>query len=88
MRQNITENDIRLFVYDHFVKQCGAPKISEVAEAFKTEAGHIRELLDTLEERHILVLQTETSEIQMAMPFSAAPTTYEVSIGESSWYAN
>ena len=82
------ESDVRLFVYRHFVSECRAPTITETAESL----GVGRELIDrafyTLEKRHVLVLDPEIGEIWMAMPFSAVPTAYSVTVGESSWWAN
>ena len=88
MTNTILENDIRLFIYQHFVKNCRAPSIKETADTFKTDLDRILTLFKTLEQKHIIVLDSEDSEIKMAMPFSAKPTEYQVTIGESSWWAN
>jgi hypothetical protein len=88
MRSTTSEVDVRLFVYRHFVSECRAPTVLEVAEAFDADHGQIREAFEVLEQGHVLVLHPDTREVMMAMPFSAVPTTFTVTVGESSWWAN
>ena len=88
MAEPSIENDLRLFVYRYFVKNCMAPSIAETSEAFNSSPDLILKLFKTLEKNHILVLNADTSEIQMAMPFSAVHTAYRVTINGSSWWVN
>lgn len=82
------ENDVRLTVYRHFVSECRAPAISDVARALDAEPEKVRRAFHSLAEQHVLVLEAGSEELLMAMPFSAIPTTYRVRVGESSWWAN
>lgn len=82
------DNDVRLFVYRHFVEECRAPTIAETAQALDADPAQIRASFKSLGEGHVLVLQPDTDEIRMAMPFSAVRTDYTVTAGESSWWAN
>lgn len=82
------ENDVRLFVYRHFVSECRAPTILEAAKSLGVGREQIDRAFNTLEKGHVLVLDPETGEIWMAMPFSAVPTACRVTVGESSWWAN
>lgn len=82
------ENDLRLFVYRHFVSAGRVPTIGETALAFKRTTTEIRRVFNTLAEKHVLVLLPESREIWMAMPFSAIPPAFRVVRGESMWWAN
>lgn len=84
----LAENDIRLYVYRYFVSECRAPTIHKVAGAFDAAPEQVLGIFESLERGHVFVLDPDTREIRMAMPFSALPTTYRVSVGESSWWAN
>ncbi len=81
-------NDVRLFVYRYFVEKCRAPKVVEVADALAVEPGYIKRAFESLETQHILVLDPDSREVWMAMPFSAVLTEFKVTIGDSSWWAN
>jgi hypothetical protein len=82
------ENDVRLFIYEHFVAECRAPTMLETAQPFGLDPDQIREVLDALAEKHVLVLHPGSHEIWMAMPFSAIPTAFRVIRGGSVWWAN
>lgn len=84
----LRSRNVRLFVYQHFVDRGRPPSIAEAAQAF--QAGHdaVRAVYESLAQSHVLVLDPETREIAMAMPFSAAPTAYRVQAGASSYWAN
>ena len=85
---NAFENDVRMAVYRHFVEQCRAPAIEEVADALGTDAGQILQAYEKLAEEHVIVLQQDMRELRMAMPFSAIETTFRVYIGDFEWFAN
>jgi hypothetical protein len=74
MNSIVPADDVRLFVYLRFVSECRAPTIVEIARAFDASVRQIRNVLETLAEDHILVLDPDPREIQMAMPFSAGST--------------
>ena len=82
------ENDVRVFVYRHFVSACRAPTTADTALAFKRSSREIRGVFNALAEKHVLVLLPDSGEIWMAMPFSAIPTAFRVIRGESTWWAN
>jgi len=83
-----TENAVRLYVYEHFVAAGRAPLASEVASGLGTPVVPVHDALRSLEEQHVLVLYENTSEVRMAMPFSAEPTSFSVVSGASTWWAN
>ena len=81
-------NEARLFVYRHFVSKGREPSIAESAGALGMSEDQVGEAFETLERGHVLVLQPDTREVWMAMPFSALPTAFSVRVGESRWWAN
>jgi DNA-directed RNA polymerase specialized sigma subunit len=82
------EDQVRDRVYQHFAAEGRAPSILELAAALNTDPARVRQALLTLEKRHVLVLDSGTGEVRMAMPFSAVPTRFKVIAGESWWWAN
>jgi hypothetical protein len=48
----------------------------------------VRECLERLHAAHALVLDAETREVRMALPFSSIPTAYRVEACGRSWNAN
>jgi hypothetical protein len=89
LEQNSTiENNVRLEVYNLFVSAGRAPTVDEVAEALAMDRGTAFEAFEALGRGHVLVLQPDTREVWMAMPFSALPTAFSVSVGEQRWSAN
>ena len=85
---NAFENDVRKAVYRHFVDRCRAPAIEEVADTLGADVGSVRLAYENLAEDHVLVLQPDTRELRMAMPFSAIETTFRVRIEDCAWFAN
>jgi hypothetical protein len=82
------ESDVRTFVYRHFLSECEAPALLQIAEAFGLGLEEIHRVLDSLEKGHVLVLHPDTGEVWMAMSFQAVPTAYRVTAGGSFWWAN
>jgi hypothetical protein len=82
------ENQVRLYVYQHFVEKGRAPTSQEVATGLTISAPQLSVALENLADSHVLVLDVRSREIWMAMPFSAVPTPYQVTFGSSSWWAN
>jgi hypothetical protein len=88
MNQTEFDNAVRLNVYEHFVSHCRAPSAGAVAVALGAHPDHVREAFRRLAAAHVLVLQPDTAEIWMAMPFSAVPTPFRVTAGDAAWWAN
>ena len=81
-------NDVRLFVYGHFVREGQAPTIAQISKSLGPGPDRVRQTLAELYENHVLVPHPDSGEIGMAMPFSGQPTAYRVAIGKFSWWAN
>lgn len=88
MQLNKFDRDVRLAVYQHFISAKQSPAAHELAEILNSDVDFIRQSFARLAEEHILVLDPKSREIGMAMPFSATPTAYRVTVGKDSWWAN
>lgn len=82
------DREVRRHVYDVMIARALAPSSEETAEALGVSHPQVRAAFERLAEAHELVLQRETREVLMAMPFSAAPTAFAVRVGAISYYAN
>jgi hypothetical protein len=74
MPTDLTE--VRLALYRSFAETGQAP------------VGLEQAALEELAAQRVLVLDPQTRNIRMAMPFSAQPTAFIVRHGPRSWYAN
>ena len=84
----ILDNEVRLAVYRGFCSQCQAPSIAAVADALDVDVQEARQAFVSLAAQHVLVLQPDTDEVWMAMPFSAVETAFKVVTAEGEWWAN
>lgn len=82
------DQQIRKYVYDHFIKVGQAPTIAETAAALTSSSLEVEAAYRRLAEGRALVLQATTAEVLMAPPFSAVPTPFQVEIGDRSWWGN
>ena len=74
----MNDASVRAFVYDRTLNTGRIPLIAEIAAAMQATDAEVREAVARLADAHMLVLQSESGEILMAMPFSAVPTTFLV----------
>ena len=88
MQRTDMDNQVRLYAYQHFVEKGRAPTSAEVTAALAVSSSQTYDAFERLAEKHVLVLDPKSHEIWMAMPFSAVPTAYRVTVGNSSWWAN
>ena len=82
------DRDLRQLTYRLFVERRRAPAATEVADEAGLDVTSVQEGWQRLHRAHALVLHPATSEIRMANPFSAVPTSYRVHAGGAWWYAN
>ena len=83
-----TERGVRLFVYRHFVETGRAPEIGAIAAAARIEQQAVIAALRRLVAAHALVMAPASTNIWMAHPFSAVPTTYPVAARGRTYWAN
>ena len=88
MKMNEFDLDVRLAVYRHFVSANRAPGAHELAKVLNSEVDLIYQSFARLADEHVLVIDPESLEIRMAMPFSATPTAYKVTVEQNTWWAN
>ena len=79
---------MRTVIYAHFAREGIAPTSAQLAATMKVTQDEALDALRTLAARRALVLNPATSEIWMAAPFSAVPTSFRVLGAETSWWAN
>jgi alkylmercury lyase-like protein len=80
--------ELRTLTYSQFVELGRAPTAAEVAEAAGVVIDDVVSSWRRLHDQHALVLNSATTEIRMANPFSAVPTAYRVKADGRWWYAN
>src|ERR1700731_1914763 len=76
---------LRLALYRFIVTRGHVPKL---AAALSRPQEKIRAGVGRLAQLHILVLQTQSSEILRAAPFWAVPTAFRVQSGKRAWWAS
>jgi len=83
-----SELELRNLTYTLFVELGRAPTAEEVAQAKGSTVPDVQGVWRRLHQQHALVLDSATSEIRMANPFSAVPTAYRVRADGRWWNAN
>src|SRR4051812_6229368 len=81
-------SEIRLRIYHLFIETGCATSVSEIATQLGYSVAAVEAAYRQMGEEHVLILHPGTLDIWMAMPFSAVPTRYRVTVGERWWYAN
>ena len=81
------DQQVRLRVYDDFLKLGEAPTSEYLARALHSPVEQVRSSLVRLAAARSIVLQ-DNGEILMANPLSAVPTGFVVRIADRSWFAN
>ena len=79
---------VRRYVYHVAVQRGYPPLIAEISTGLNISPETIQVTLGRLAAGRVLVLQPETGEILMALPFSAVPTPFVVETSTFSCYAN
>ena len=79
---------IRHRIYAALAQGAPAPSAASLAATFGVPAPEARGALERLDAAHLLVLDAETREVRMALPFSNVPTAYRVDGQGRSWNAN
>jgi Alkylmercury lyase len=85
----MSDPEIRLWIYEHFVSTGRAPSPVEIAAHFRLIPDQAEQALHRLQrDADALVLLPGSSYIWMAEPFSAIPTSFLVRSGELQWWGN
>jgi len=83
----VLDQQVRLRIYDDFLKLGEAPSSDYLARVLRTPLDEVRSSLARLAAARSLVLQ-ENGEILMANPLSAVPTGFVVRVADRNWFAN
>jgi hypothetical protein len=82
------DTEVRLRLFDDFVRTERAPSVARLAELLETPAPEIRASLESLAVGKAIVLQPENREILMANPLCAVPTPFLVRAGGQSYFGS
>jgi hypothetical protein len=85
---NDVDAEVRLCVYRRFIESGRPPTVQELAGALNLTFEKVEKAYHRLDEGHALVLKPGTLDLWMAMPLSAVPTDFRVSVAGQSWWAN
>ncbi len=79
---------IRHRVYSALAASGRALSSAALASGLGVAPGSVRLSLERLHAAHALVLDADTREVRMALPFANAPTAFRVESGGRAWDAN
>jgi len=82
------DQEVRYQIYSVLAQGARVPETSSLATTLGVGVAEVREGLERLHAAHALVLDAETREVRMALPFSNTRTAYRVEAGGRSWNAN
>jgi hypothetical protein len=72
------ENQVRRFIFRTFLELGRAPKVEEIRSALKLSLEEVTECLESLKEKDLVLIETDTQNIIAACPFSVIPTPHRV----------
>jgi len=79
---------VRLYIFEHFLKQAHAPVSEQLMTEFSLSRDEATEILRELESARHIALVPGTARILMAFPFSAIATPFRVTARGQSYFAN
>jgi hypothetical protein len=79
---------VKLAVYSHFAETGRRPIPEDVAGRAGSEVGSVLSAYQRLRAQRVLVLESDSSSIRMAPPFSGVPTQHIVEAGGVEYFAN
>lgn len=82
------DTDVRMMVSRWIVETTRAPGIAQVAARTGHGADGVRESYRRLQDKRLLVVESDGETIRMAPPFSAVPTQHRVHVGPREYFAN
>jgi Alkylmercury lyase len=82
------DNRVRVAIHELFVEEREAPSAADVAEALSIPSEEAEAAFRRLAESRVIVLMPGTTEIWMANPLSAVPTSFRVETPRGSFWGN
>ena len=80
--------EIRAFLYQHFAEHAQPPSVQETALHFGMTQEDAAAAYEELQQHHAIFLKPGTHNIQMAWPFSAVETPFQVRADNKTYFAN
>jgi hypothetical protein len=84
----MTDDGIRLALYQFIASACRMPSLAELSRLTRTQPVPLRDALARLQDRRMLLLESDGETIRMAPPFSGVETTHRVQVGNREYFAN
>lgn len=88
MIPGVLDREVRVAVYERTIATGAVPKTAALVEAVGAPLDQLRASLERLAEARVLVLDRDTREILMAMPFSSEPTPFVATVDGKDYFAN
>jgi hypothetical protein len=80
--------EVRRFVYDGAIARGVPPSAQQAAAELGVAVEQVRAAFERLAAEHVLVLDRDTREISMAMPFAAFPTPFPTRVAGTTYHGN
>jgi hypothetical protein len=84
----MSDEALRVFIYDQTIGHGPIPTSDTIASHFDSDAAEVRRRLALLRIGKTVAVHPSTGEVWMAGPFSAEPSSYRLTDGATTWYAN
>jgi hypothetical protein len=82
------DDRVRVALYERFVDEGEAPSAGDIAEALSLPAEDVEAAFLRLAESRVIVLMPGTTELWMAPPLSAVPTSFRAETPRGSFWGN
>ena len=87
-KKEISDLDVRHFIYATFAGTSRPPTTLETADHFKITIAAVESAYERLASAHHIALAPGSHAIWMAHPFSGLPTNYVTEAGPKRYYGN
>jgi Alkylmercury lyase len=87
-RHGADDGVVRQAIYEAFAEGGVPPTRDSIAARVALPLERVAASYERLADAHVLVLDPDTREVWMAMPFSAVPTAFRVRAAGRAWWAN
>ena len=84
----ISDPDVRHYIYRTFVDTCRPPTTGDVADHFNTSIADVENAFERLAGAHQIALAPGSYSIWMAHPFSSLPTNFVAEVGSKKYWGN
>ena len=82
------DHSVRAHIYERFVEDGRPPTVAETAAALGLDEAEAEAAYRRLDDAHVIVLASGTTNVWMANPLSAVPTPFPVETERGSFFGN